>query len=172
MNLTFNCIAEKRNTDKGTVTAAGTSPKWTLDPAIHSLEYVNNFTLLGCLIGFCGTVNLSKLIHAWVYFQEQAVARSLIVEHREEFTVTVDEARRLTVRVSGLLLPSQCSCLSRLGTWECHVPAQQRSLQVLCTGAVASTATAMLEEETISVLFKAKSKCKLASSVEVKPVMG
>lgn len=36
-----------------------------LDAAIRIHEYKSN-TLLHCLIGFCGTVNLSKLIHAWV----------------------------------------------------------------------------------------------------------
>jgi len=54
--------------------------------AAHSLEYMNNFVLLGCLIGFCGTVNLSKLTHAWVFFQDQAVASTFIVEQRKKFT--------------------------------------------------------------------------------------
>lgn len=85
---------------------------------------------------------MSKLIHAWVYSQEQAVARSFIVEHRNEFTGTVDEARRLTAGVSGLLSPSHCSCVSRLGTQEWRVPAQQRTLHVLRTGAMASTTAA------------------------------
>lgn len=52
------------------------------DPAVQSLAYMNNFMLLGCLIGFCGTVNLSKLIHPQAFFQDQAVASAFIVEQR------------------------------------------------------------------------------------------
>lgn len=102
-----------------------------LDPAVHSLEYMNNFMLLGCLIGFCGTVNLSKLIRAWVFFQDQAVASISIVGQRKKFTVTVDEATHLGLRVSGLLSPRECSHPSYIGAQESHLPGQQLTLQVL-----------------------------------------
>ena len=83
---------------------------------------------LGGLIGFCGTVNLSKLIHAWVFFQNQAVASTFVVEQRKKLTVTVAEAMHLTLGVSGLLLPSECSCPSCVGAQESHFPGQQLTL--------------------------------------------
>lgn len=95
-----------------------------MDLAVCSLEYMNNFMLLGCLIGFCGTVNLSKLIHAWVFFQDRAVAHTFIVEQRKKFIVTVDEAMHLTLGMLGLLSPSECSRPSCTGGQESHLPGQ------------------------------------------------
>lgn len=148
------------------VTVTGTRPKQMSDPAVHSLEYMNNFMLLGCLIGFWGTVNLSKLIHAWVFFQDQAVASTFIVEQRKKVPVTVDKATGLTTGVPGLLssIPHRCAGIPR--TWAAG------NLRALSTLPAATTDIATLEEKTISVLFKAKSKCKLGSSVEVKTMMG
>lgn len=49
-------------------------------PAVRICEYMNSCMLMGCLIGFCGTVNLSKLIHAREFFQDRAVAGTVIAE--------------------------------------------------------------------------------------------
>lgn len=62
-----------------------------LDPAIRIHEYMSNLTLLRCLIGFCGTVNLSKLTHAWVLSEDQAVASAFTVAQRKNSAVAVDE---------------------------------------------------------------------------------
>lgn len=51
-----------------------------LGPAVRICEYMNSCMLMGCLIGFCGTVNLSKLIHARGFFQDRAAAGTVIAE--------------------------------------------------------------------------------------------